>query len=496
MRSVVIIIGVVIVLLFVITIWRVEQPVFSWLVNRQVIARLNTLPDDMVLTDLDGDGRTEVLLAYYKRWSMLLCDPLGKPEIVLLREDLPEIAVGEDAPPLKELPVLTKDGRLRLLCLHVTRTTLSRLSGLPDVPLVSAVICANSSGSGTFLVARLKGKPNERWVSLLSPNGEWQPAKRFTDETFAHTSAIISSVADLDRDRKPDAICDMWNPTENAWVLWGKRKDKTLLGSFQRYGSPLVDDLDGDGWLEIAMLASEPKGERVKVWRFDPMQKRLLLADASPYVSTIWAGCYLDLADVDGDDLNELVLLNRDNPPECYVFKFVGNKLRMGKETLAMGELLGFRLQLAIVPTTDGVQESLVTDHKRTTFRFPPRIEQDGWRISVRFHETVEQSVFWRLPKGEAALSPKNWQAIKAPFRLWFAYDVDGDGSDELFGYDNQMRFSVWQIKGNSFVRVWLSKPKRAVTDTIIVHDGKRLALLVWDDGTVERFVMAVRGLQ
>jgi hypothetical protein len=53
-------------------------------------------------------------------------------------------------------------------------------------------------------------------------------------------------------------------------------------------------------------------------------------------------------------------------------------------------------------------------------------------------------SVFCFLPKGEKALSPSNWRIQEAPFRLKFAGDIDGDGSDEVIGYD--FRWRRWRL--------------------------------------------------
>jgi hypothetical protein len=46
-----------------------------------------------------------------------------------------------------------------------------------------------------------------------------------------------------------------------------------------RYGSPQVADLDGDGWMEIVMVAED---KRLKIWRFDQRQKRLKVIATSP----------------------------------------------------------------------------------------------------------------------------------------------------------------------------------------------------------------------
>jgi len=69
-----------------------------------------------------------------------------------------------------------------------------------------------------------------------------------------------------------------------------------------------------------------------------------------------------------------------------------------------------------------------------------PEFGLEDWMLRWQFQEEVEFSVFYLLPKGEQALSPSNWRILKAPFHLEFAGDIDGDGSDEVIGYDGRWR--------------------------------------------------------
>jgi hypothetical protein len=69
----------------------------------------------------------------------------------------------------------------------------------------------------------------------------------------------ITDLADFDRDGFLDAL---WTG-DVAWVFWGGQKGKeTNLGAWMRGGSPQIADLDGDGWMEIVMVA---KDKRLKI---------------------------------------------------------------------------------------------------------------------------------------------------------------------------------------------------------------------------------------
>jgi hypothetical protein len=171
---------------------------------------------------------------------------------------------------LKALPVLTADGRLRLLRWKDEKAILEPLPNLPDVPMEGAFI---DQGEGTETVFLDVYRGENVWVFILSPQGEWQFASRFT-------SQAIDDLADLDRDGFLDALCVQWHPDVGACVFWGGRKgEETDLGTWMRYGFPKVADLDGDGWTEIVMADEDG---RLKIWRFDRRERRLKVVAASP----------------------------------------------------------------------------------------------------------------------------------------------------------------------------------------------------------------------
>jgi hypothetical protein len=192
----------------------------------------------------------------------------------------------------KALPVWTADRRLRLLRWKDGKAILDPLPNLPDVPMKDACIGRGESIETVFLYV-YRGK--NVWVFILSPQGEWQFASRFT-------SPAIDDLADLDRDGFLDAL---W--TEDvAWVFWGGQKGKeTNLGAWMRGGSPQIADLDGDGWMEIVMVARD---KRLKIWRFDRRERRLKVVAASPPLPVTWADFSLLLFDLDGDGRKEILV--------------------------------------------------------------------------------------------------------------------------------------------------------------------------------------------
>jgi hypothetical protein len=114
--------------------------------------------------------------------------------------------------------------------------------------------------------------------------------------------------------------------------------------------------------------------------------------------------------------------------------------------------------------------------------------------------ETLNFSVFCFLPKGGKALSPSNWRIQEAPFRLKFASDIDGDGSDEVIGYD--FRWRCWRVYCAEVTKagelrwrdVLLGREKPRPNAFAMLVDGERRGLVVaWEDGRLELLTMESR---
>jgi hypothetical protein len=298
----------------------------------------------------------------------------------------------------------------------------------------------------------------------------------------------ITDLADLDRDGFLDVLCVQgYHTGEDTWVFWGGQKEKgTNLGVWMRYGFPQVADLDGDGWMEIVMVAED---KRLKIWRFDRRERRLKVVSASPPLPVTWAAFSLRLFDLDGDGRKEIVV--EGGIGNFWVFQWQDGKLKKWKSKLGVGGVIRGQVKF-------GNELALYATQFRPVWLFSPRIWLEGWKLRWRFREEVWFSVFCLLPKGEKALSPSNWRIQEAPFELRFADDIDGDGSDEVIGYDVRWRrrrlYRAEVTKAGELrwrdVLLGREKPKAFA----MLVDGKRRGLVVsWEDGRLELLTMESR---
>jgi hypothetical protein len=332
------------------------------------------------------------------------------------------------------------------------------------------------------------------WLFTLTPKGEWQFASRFTSQAIRFRKFApwyIADLADLDGDGFLDALCVQWHPDEDAWVFWGGRKgEETDLGAWMRDGSPQIADLDGDGWMEIVMVAED---KRLKIWRFEQRQKRLKVIATSPPLLVGWSIFHMHLFDLDGDGRKEIVVADRSG--NLWVFQWRDGKLKMwqGKTGLAGAWHHEYWDQVKF-----GDHLALCISQSRPVLLFPPRIWLEGWRLQWEFQRDVRFSIFCLLPKGEKALSPSNWRIQEAPFELRFAGDIDGDGSDEVIGYDGRWR--CWRLyraevteAGELRWRDVLLGREESWAFAMLV-DGERRGLVVgWEDGRLELLTMESR---
>jgi hypothetical protein len=394
---------------------------------------------------------------------------------------------------LKDLPVLTADGRLRLLRWKDGKAILEPLPNLPDVPVEDASVREEKSTRKVFSQVY---RGANCWLFTLTPKGEWQFASRFTSRTIRFRKFAtwdIADLADLDRDGFLDALCVQWHPDEDAWVFWGGQKGKeTNLGAWMRHGSPHIADLDGDGWMEIVMVARD---KRLKIWRFDRRERRLKVIATSPPLPVTDADFSLHLFDLDGDGRKEILVA--DWSGNFWVFQWRDGKLKMwqGKTGLAGAWHQEYWDQVKF-----GDHLALCISQSRPVWLFPPRIWLEGWRLQWQFQGDVWLSVFCLLPKGERALSPSNWRIQEAPFELRFAGDMDGNGSDEVIGYDGRWR--CWRLYRAEVTKagelrwrdVLLGGEEPRPSAFAMLVDGERRGLAVgWGDGRLELLTMESR---
>jgi hypothetical protein len=444
-------------------------------------------PGNVLITDLDDDGHPEVMAIRANRPPIWVRFPFDKPSILPF-ENWQAIQMRVPCCQFvpKALPVWTADRRLRLLRWKDEKAILEPLPNLPDVPMEDAFI---DQGEGTETVFLDVYRGENVWVFILSPQGEWQFASRFT-------SQAIDDLADLDRDGFLDALCVQWHPDIGACVFWGGRKgEETDLGTWMRYGFPKVADLDGDGWTEIVMV---DKDKRLKIWRFDRKERRLKVVAASPPLPVTWADFSLHLFDLDGDGRKEIVVA--DISGNLWVFQWRDGKLKMWQGKIGLKGAGAWHWEYGD-QVKFGDHLALCTYQSRTVRLFPPRIWLEGRRLQWEFQGDVRFSVFCLLPKGEKALSPSNWRIHEAPFGLVrFAGDIDGDGSDEMIGYDFRWRrcrlyrAEVTKAGELRWRDVLSGREEPRPSAFAMLVDGEHRGLAVgWRDGRLELLTMESR---
>jgi hypothetical protein len=464
------------------TIWRAQPP---FRLHRKLLAKLPYVPDRLLITDLDDDGHPEVTAILVDKPPIWVRFPFDKPSRLRFENCRAiQMMVWRCQFVLKALPVLTADRRLRLLRWKDGKAILEPLPNLPDVPMKNAFV-GQGEGTETVLLGVYRG--GNVWAFILSPQGEWQFASRFTSQAFRFrkfATWYIADLADLDRDGFWDALC-LDDVDIDAWVSWGGRGEETDLGGWLLSGYPRIIDLDGDGWTEIVMVAED---KRLKIWRFDRRERRLKVVAASSPLPVTWAGFFLRLFDLDGDGRKEIVVANWNG--NLWVFQWRDGKLKMWK-----GEV-GVQGIADLMKFDD--QKALYGFLWRPVLLFPPRIWFEGRRLQWEFQRYVRFSIFCSLPKGEKALSPSNWRIQEAPFEVEFAGDMDGDGSNEMIGYDfgwcrwRLYRAEVTKAGELRWRDVLLGREKPWAFAMLV--DGEHRGLVVgWEDGRLELLMMESR---
>jgi len=489
MRKHLLIFAIIFLSLLAFTIWQAQPP---FRLQRKLLANLSNLlpnlpiePITLLVTDLDDDGHPEVTALKKEDKPLWVRFPFDKPST--LRFENCQAVWGSCPSVLKSLPVLMEDNRLRLLRWKGEKARLDPLPSLPDVPVDKAGVY-EVKDTGTVFLQVYQG--DDVWFFTLTPKGEWKFASRFAGQRIEFRKFgvwHIVDLADFDRDGLLDALCTQWLPSKDAWVFWGGRKEgETNLGVWKGYGSPKVSDLDGDGWTEIVMV---DKDGRLKIWRFDQRERRLKVIAASSPLPVTWADFYLHLFDLDGDGRKEIVVT--DASGNYWVFQWQDGRLKMWKGRIRVQDVMFMgQVRLDHWLALRGYQS-------RPVWRFLPRIWLEDGKVRWRFRESVGFTVFCLLPKGKQALSPSNWRIQEAPFELEFAGDIDGDGSDELIGYDGRWRrYRLYraELTKSGKLRwrdVLLGREELRPKDFALLVEGKRHGLVVWWlDGRLELLTM------
>ena len=471
------------------TIWRAQPP---FRLQRKLLAKLPYEPYmpynvlNVLITDLDDDGHPEVTAIFRDIFRdkppIWVRFPFDKPFRLRFENWQVWMEVRRCQFVPKALPVWTADERLRLLRWKDGKAILEPLPNLPDVP-IDEVWTFEGESTGTVFLKVYRG--SDCWLFTLTPSGEWKFVSRFIRKFIPW---CIADLVDLDRDGFWDAFC-VNNADIDAWVSWGGRGGETDLGSWLPPGYPRITDLDGDGWMEIVVVA---KDRQLKIWRFDRMERRLKVIATSPPLPINLGDFTLHLFDLDGDGQKEIFVV-ADFGGDCWVFQWRDGKLKMWQGKMKVQVVRGRVRQLRL-----GDQLALFGGYQyRPVWLFPPRLWIDGGRVEGQFLEEVGFTVFCLLPKDEQAFSPPHWHFQEAPFELWFAGDIDGDSSDEVIGYDGRWR--RWRLYRAEVTKagelrwrdVLLGREEPRPNAFAMLVDGERRGLVVaWEDGRLELLMM------
>lgn len=443
-----------------------------------MLTKLPSSPDYLLVTDLDSDGDPELLVAGGEDLQWIR-SPFEHPKVISMKGCYLFGSEIDFDIPLKSIPVL-HGGRLWLLRWRENKFVFEPLPPFDKV---------DQQDIRQNFVAAYHGA--QVWVYTPISKGEWKFANKFEDKSFqehpVHSSGYVHALADLDRDSKLDAVCLRWHPGEWAWVLWGKRKEAVDLGTWVRYGYPLVADLDGDGWEEIATIASEPT-DHLAVFRFDPERGRLRVIVKSLPLNLGWGTFVWDLFDLDGDKLKEIVLLDKGSG-EWFVFKLCDGELKIWQGP-AKGRMPcdGFLPN----PVKSNKCNYLVAWVDKKVWLIPPRIWIENRRLRWKWSVEIKRSIFWELPKGKKALSPKHWRKHEAPFNMLFAADVDGDGNDEIVGENERGQIWLYHLRRTKtgdleWQRIGLLGKGKQLANWALLKDRERRGLVIaWNNGTAE----------
>jgi len=169
------------------TIWRAQPP---FRLQRKLLAKLPYEPGNLLITDLDDDGHPEVTAIRANRshpiWVRF---PFDKPSRLRFENCWAiQMRVRRCQFVPKALPVWTADRRLRLLRWKDGKAILEPLPNLPDVPMEDAFV-DQGEGMETVFLDVYRGE--NVWVFILSPQGEWKFASRFTSQAIRFYSGNL-----------------------------------------------------------------------------------------------------------------------------------------------------------------------------------------------------------------------------------------------------------------------------------------------------------------
>lgn len=237
-----------------------------------------------------------------------------------------------------------------------------------------------------------------------------------------------ATVADLNLDNRNEVIASVEGTPSQLYVFNASGVVQagwpiTLLNSgYQSAGGhPVVGDVDDDGDLEIVAVASdrvEPSASRVFIYHHNAQ----LLRSWSPNAATVDPPV---LADVDGDGSLEIIasVVKTDNTGALHVWDRNGNSLAGWPQSTPVGQINGqLRFNTPIVADIDGDVRSEVIVSRQTEFYSNELNSSFGYPVRVyRYNGASVANLVrpaygsWPYSDGSPALA-----------------DIDGDSKLEL----------------------------------------------------------------
>lgn len=280
------------------------------------------------VADIDGDGNYEVFIGNYN-YNLYALRADGSPywnPLTLGGNLVSTPAIGDlDGDGKREVVIASSDGIVRIL----------KWDGSILNSLTTGGIGVSSSALGDL---DGDGKPE-----IISPStdgkvyawhGDGTPVSGWPVNAGSVTTSS-PAIGDLDDDGDLEVV--ILTDRNDVYAFHG---DGTLLPGFPllaqekiAYGSPALADLDGDGILEVIFGASyriyneatgvSVEGGKVYAWHLDGT-----LVEGYPKNTSNWVKSSPAVADIDGDDKNEVVIGSDDG--NLYIWDGTGKSDNLG----------------------------------------------------------------------------------------------------------------------------------------------------------------------
>lgn len=437
--------------------------------KRTIVAKVPTKFDPITAllpTDLNGDGKAELLVLSGYNPPTLILHPFERPKILRLPPPIGDLSGLTPALRMKHYPTF------QLTWLWLERTKFAREPFPPQIcgtfKGAKAIDADGDGDTDDLLVVMRDGGQLKRWQFTLSKNGYWQLKGALPNIIFVGHSLL----------------------------------DRHLL----------ISDLDNDGKTELVKAWGTINRWNLEVWSYEPRKRQWKCVVTSPTFSvaplhqlsgidTLWAH------DIDNDGRKEIVGIwwfavdpsSKYYLAKIFSFKWQGKRLTMHRLRQRVKEpAFDIRTIFLCNPIFEHDEVRYFLLPKMVGFRFPfPQL------ISLsppRFKWWVDfgrmRTEIWLLPKGKDAFEPSKWQKIaELPGEPLAVGDWDKDGKIEMFLRSGVLigtefpRAVIARLQGEKVQWAeWHLGCMRSPTCVLPLVEGNKFALFVgWNDGTIER---------